>query len=266
MNGWTILLVILLILVLLSLIRIGAEVSYGETGLGVRIRLGKFMLTILPKKEKPKGQGEKEKDPKADKKKKEKTKEPAKQQKTPSNQPKKTEGAEQPALPEGEAGKTGDEPSEPAKSEGEEKKPEEKKNKGGLPIPLMDLISIAIDAVGQVLSHLQIDVLHVEYTIGGKTDPAGAAIQYGMLYAGGGAIVPVLENTFYCVKKREIHAAIDFESDTSLIYLCLGLSIRIGQVFAIVGHLGWAFLKSFIKKQRTNKQEGKKNGTEASDQ
>ena len=264
MNGWTILIVVLLILVLISLIRVGAEVSYGAEGLGLRIRLGKIMLTILPKKEKPEGKSKKEQKPKADKKKEEKKKKAAKKQDSAAGKPKEAPPSEQASLPEGESKKTADKP-EPGKANEEAKEPE-KENKGGLPIPLMDLISIAVDAVGQVLSHLQIDVLHIEYTIGGKTNPANAAIQYGMLYAGGGAIVPVLENTFYSVKKREIQAQVDFESDTSLVYLCLGLSIRIGQVFAIAGHLGWAFLKAFMKKQRINQQEGKKNGTEASDQ
>lgn len=264
MNGWTILIVILLILVLISLIRVGAEVSYGAEGLSLRIRLGKIMLTILPKKEKPEGKRKKEKKPKEENKEEKKKKQSAKKQDVTSGEPKGSAPSGQASLPEGESEKTEDK-TETGKANEEAKEPE-KENKGGLPIPLMDLISIAVDAVGQVLSHLQIDVLHIEYTIGGKTNPANAAIQYGMLYAGGGAIVPVLENTFYSVKKREIHATVNFESDTSLVYLCLGLSICIGQVFAIAGHLGWAFLKSFMKKQRTNQQEGKKNGTEASDQ
>ncbi len=250
MNGWTILLVILLILVLLSLVRVGAEVSYGAEGMGVRVRLGQFKLTILPAKKKENAKPKKEKKPKSDKK--------AASSKASSTHDKKPggEGPEEAPPKEGSN----------SQEEGKNESPKEKKPKGGLPIPLVDLISIAVDAVGQTLSRLQIDVLHIEYTIGGRENPANAAIQYGMLYAGGGAIVPMLENTFYSVKKREIQAAIDFESDTSLVYLCLALSIRIGQIFAIGGHLVWAFLKSFIKEQRTKKQEGKNNGTESSDQ
>ncbi|MCC8182191.1 MAG: hypothetical protein LIO45_04345 [Clostridiales bacterium] len=228
MTGWIILLGILLLLFLLTLVRVGVEFSYGEEGVSLRIRLGRFRITLLPQKPKPekKNQKAKKTKPKKEKKKKEPKAEPVEEQK-----------------------------------------------KGGLPLPLMELISLAIDAVGQLLSRLQIDTLEIRYTIAGKDDPANAAIQYGMICAGAGGLVPVLENTFYCIKRRDIDARVDFEARESLIWLRLALSIRIGQVLSIALRLGWRFLRSYLAHQKENQneqqkehQEGTNHGTEASDQ
>ncbi|MCC8129585.1 MAG: hypothetical protein LIO51_06585 [Clostridiales bacterium] len=156
-----------------------------------------------------------------------------------------------------------------AKKKEPQEKPTEEQKKGGLPLPLMELISLAIDAVGQLLSRLQIDTLEIRYTIAGKDDPANAAIQYGMICAGAGGLVPVLENTFYCIKRRDIDARVDFEARESLIWLRLALSIRIGQVLSIALRLGWRFLRSYLahqKEQQKETQEGTNHGTEASDQ
>ncbi|MCD7880336.1 MAG: hypothetical protein LUG47_01400 [Clostridiales bacterium] len=156
-----------------------------------------------------------------------------------------------------------------AKKKEPQEAPTEEQKKGGLPLPLMELISLAIDAVGQLLSRLQIDTLEIRYTIAGKDDPANAAIQYGMICAGAGGLVPVLENTFYCIKRRDIDAQVDFEARESLIWLRLALSIRIGQVLSIALRLGWRFLRSYLahqKEQQKETQEGTNHGTEASDQ
>ncbi len=164
-------------------------------------------------------------------------------------------------------------PQKPKQEKQEKKEPKkesaDEEKKGGLPLPLMELISLAVDAVGQLLSQLQIDTLEIRYTIAGKDDPANAAIQYGMICAGAGGLVPVLENTFYCIKRRDIDARVDFEARESLIWLRLALSIRIGQVLSIALRLGWRFLRSYLahqKDQQKEKQEGTNHGTEASDQ
>lgn len=215
MTGWIVFGVIVLLLTLLMLVRLGGEVTYGESGLRVRVRLGQIRITLIPRRKKPS-----RKSGNADSKKSPKKKKP------------------------------------PADTE---QKPEEK---GGSPVYLTDLISIAVDGVGQLLARLQIDRLELEYVIGGKTDPAGAAVRYGAVYAGGDAILPLLENTFYCIKKRELQAWIDFESDETLVWTRFSLSIRIGQMLAIFLKLGWAFLRAYTRKKR----EDKNNGTKESDQ
>ena len=210
MTGWIVFGVIVLLLILLMLVRLGGEVTYNSEGPKVRIRLGRIWVTLIPQKMKEKRKKEK------------------KLRQTKEKTAKKK-------VARAEAGNSG------------VKQPEEKK-KGGLPIYLIDLIKLAADAVGRILKKLQIDRLEMEYVFGGKTDPAGAAIRYGGVYAGGGTLLPLLENTFYRIKKRELQAWIDYESDETLVWLRFALSIRIGQLLAICWHLGWAFLRAYRKK------------------
>lgn len=268
MTGWIILGAVILVLFLLSLVRLGAEARYGEGGLTVRVRLGPIWVTLLPRKKKPK-RAKQAKPGKGKKKPEEK-----KRQETGKKSPAASSKAK--AAPKGGSGakKSGQAAQkretvrevhaapkpDTTPEQGEESKAEEEK-RGGLPLPLKELISLGVEAAGQLLARLQIDMLEIEYTIGGKTDPAGAAMQYGLLCAGGGAIVPLLENTFYRVKQRELRAWVNFETDELLIWLRLALSIRLGQLLAIGLRLGWAFLCAYRKHQ-----EGKDNGTEASDQ
>lgn len=231
MTGWIVTGSILLALFLLSLLRLGAEVSYGERGLTLRVRVGQIWFSLYPSRKKQKKQKQKSK-----------------------AQPKRRAKAK--PQPAGHAQKT-----MPPKEEQPETPAEENAKKGGLPIPLMDLISLILDAASSTIARLQIDALEVSYTIAGKEDPARAAIQYGLICAGEGGLVPVLENSFYRVKRRDIRAQVDFESRMPLIWLRLTLSIRLGQLISIACQAGWAFLKVYRQTQ-----EGNDNGTEASDQ
>ncbi len=65
MRAFTVLLILLLILFLISLIRVGGVVEYSTQGLLVRVRAGRLRFTVFPMKKR-------EKKPKAPKKKKEK--------------------------------------------------------------------------------------------------------------------------------------------------------------------------------------------------
>lgn len=75
MTFWKVLLIILLVLWLISLIRIGGRVSYGEAGLFVTALAGPLKIQILPvkpkKEKKPRKKPKKEKLPPAEKHKKE---------------------------------------------------------------------------------------------------------------------------------------------------------------------------------------------------
>lgn len=220
MRGWMIFGVIVLILFLLTLIRVGAEVTYGAEGLRIRARAGRIWLTLIPRKPKP---------------------------------PKKKEKKEKP---------------KPKEEEPKEEQPQQQRRRGGLPIPLTELIGMGVDAAGQTLSRLQIDTLAVEYLIGGKSDPAAAAMAYGGVYAGGGVVMPLLENTFYRIRHRDIQAWVDFDTDKSLIWVQFALSIRIGQILSIGIRLAVKFLSAYLRQRKEKKQsqEETNHGTEASDQ
>ncbi|MGM9538387.1 MAG: DUF2953 domain-containing protein [Candidatus Onthomonas sp.] len=239
MTGWIIAVSIMLVLFLLSLLRLGAEVSYNEAGLTLRVRIGQIRITLYPRRKKPKKKPKK----KATKKRAKKLSKKSEQTKSAPEKAEKSESVSE------------------KKTQKEKKQEEEASNKGGLPLPLMDLISLILNAASDTVARLQIDMLEVGYTIAGKEDPAWAAIQYGLICAGEGGLVPVLENSFYCIKHRDIRARVDFEARTSLIWLRFALSIRLGQLISIACRTGWAFFKVY----RQN-QEGNDNGTETSDQ
>lgn len=274
MRGWIILAAVLLFLFLLTLIRVGADVTYGEAGLQIRVRLGAIRLTLFPRRpKKPKKARKSSPKPETEPK-----PPPAGEKPQPSggkpSSPKQTE-AEQTPAEEKNREKQESSPSETAKEDlsqdtsEQKEKPEEQQTarRGGLPIPLMDLISLGLNAAGRTLARLQIDNLALEYLIGGKSDPAMAAIIYGSVYAGGGAIVPLLENTFYRIKNREIQAWIDFDSDQSLVWMQLALSIRIGQALSIGIGVLRQFLTAYLRQRKEKKKAGRNhNGTEASDQ
>lgn len=272
MTGWIILGSILLALFLLSLLRLGAEVTYGETGLTFRVRVGQIRITFYPRKKRTRRKRKKKNSEQAASKPAAKPVRVEKPQQTgftdsgPSS--KKTSGQKKAALSQPKVKPAAPQTDKDGKqTENTATEAEEAEKKGGLPLPLMDLISLVLEAAAGTISRLQVDVLEVGYTIPGKEDPAGAAIQYGLICAGEGGLVPVLENSFYCVKRRDIRARVDFESATPLIWLRLALSIRLGQLLSVTGRAGWAFLKVYRQQKNQQKQqEDRQNGTEASDQ
>ena len=285
MTGWIVFAAVLAALALLSLVRLGAQLTYGKDGLIIKVRVGLLRVTVFRTQKKPKrsrrrrapegrrvaprqgksrpagrrlaGQTEAAGPSAAPKQPQEKAEAaPPSAQKT-ENRPPSTHtqkpGKHPPAAAEAQG-------NAPDGAEKREDVTEEKK--GGLPLPLLELIDFALDAVGALISRLQIDTLEVDYTIAGKRDPASAAIQYGMICAGGGTLVAVLENSFYRIRRREIRAQVDFEATEPLIWLLLSLSLRLGQIVALACRLGLAFYRK-LKNQR---QEEEKDGTEASDQ
>lgn len=267
MTGWIVLGGVVLALGLLSLLRLGAEVSYDGEGLRVRLRLGQIRVTLYPRRNRrPKRQK-----PKKNKPQKKKTKGKAPPKKTGrSDAPGKSQGkggkpapgagkpsAAGKASPAGKAPDSGKASAPP--EAGKPGSAQEKGEKGGLPAPLMDLISLALDAAGTVFARLQVDTLEVRYTIAGKEDPAWAAIQYGLICAGTGGLVPVLENTFYGIRRREIQARVDFDSAASLIWLKLALSIRLGQLLSAACRIGWAIFQLY-RQQELDSSEIKAGG------
>ena len=268
MTGWIVFGSILLVLLLLSLLRLGVELAYQERGLHIWIRVGRMRISLYPRNHNKKIPKKRQKAPKPSTAKKNP---PKGEQRPAAPRPKenktgtKTQAAPSPAPP-----KKTVQAKQPARPEKQQSTLErdQTEERGGLPLPLLDLISLGLDAGANLISNLQIDLLEIRYTIGGKEDPAWAAIQYGLLCAGEGGLVPVLENSFYRIKRREIQAQVDFASGTSLIWLKMILSMRVGQLLVLACQVGWAVFQAYRKAQTNldeTHQEGDENGTEASD-
>lgn len=285
MSGWVICGAVLIALLALSLVRIGVVLTYDDQGLHIKARLGLFRLTLYPRGRKRRRTSSKQKHRKASGGKRvaprpEKAKAGRRLAAAPAGSEKRTEPQakiesapdSRGARPEPPGEKQSEVLSEQntsqasairqdQKREARQAEPDRPRN-GGLPLPLMELIDFGLSAAKETIARLQIDCLEVDYTIAGKRDPASAAIQYGVLCAGGGTLVALLENSFYRVRRREIRARVDFEGTEPLIWLSLALSLRVGQLIVLACRVGAAFYQR-IRKQR---QEDDEHGTKASDQ
>lgn len=147
---------ILVVLFLLSRIRVGGEVEYGETGLLVQARVGLLKFQVLPMKKKKEKKKTKEKPPR---KKKEK----------------KTSAGEK---------QTGKEP---------ESAPQKKK---GGPLELVKrYLPLVCEAAGELKRKIRIDKLYLDLTVA-SGDAAGTAMAYGYANMALGMLWPMIEQNF----------------------------------------------------------------------
>ena len=196
--------IILLILLLIALIRVGAEVRFGKETV-VTLRIGPFRKKILPGAEKP-----------------------------PEEQ----------------------------KTKKQEQRAEKKPKKGGRPLPkptvseITDLISTALSALRSaaraVCRRLRIDPLALRVTFGGA-DPADIAQSYGYACAAMWALMPHAEELFN-IPHPSLHLRMDYAAPKTSAEGAAGLSVRIGDMFAIAFALAVPLLKWYLrfKKAHTN--------------
>jgi hypothetical protein len=155
----------------------------------------------------------------------------------------------------------------PAEGAGADQK---KQSKGSLTW-LLQLVGPVLRALGKLRRKLCIERLQVDYAIGGAEDPAGAAVKYGIVSAGGGALLPLIRSAFD-VRKWEMQLDVDFQSEQSQVALEAEASYRIGQIIAIVVPLGVKALGAYLKQQKqkdasqtTKDKEEHKHGRKTSD-
>ncbi len=176
-----VLLIILIVLLLIGFIRFGGTVEYSSEGLTVLVKILCFNIKVLPRPEKtPEQQAADE------------------EKKKRAEEKKKKAEAKRKAKAEKKARK-------------KEKQPEEgkKPKKGGSLQLILKMIPAALETLGDLKNVPRFDELYVHYTIAGQPDPAGAARQYGMICAGGGAVTALLENNLR-IRRREVSAWVDF--------------------------------------------------------
>lgn len=274
-----VLLVILVLLVLILLLPVGGRVEFSEDGLTVSVRAGPIYYRIYPKKEKKtppeelkpvtytvKQAGDAAKPPPS----------PSGAQKSGAEiadsgderpGPTPSEGPEPPEQPSAskqpaEADKSPQAQSEqstdkaPPKAAKKSKKPhsrgkkppkhpksEQSESKTGGKLELaMKLAPDLLKLVGSAVHKLRVDELTLDYTIAGRWDAAGAAIQYGTVYATGGVLYPLLEQGL-TIKRFHVGAEIDFQEEIPRVYVCLNLSYRVWSLLV----LGVGALKLYLK-------------------
>ncbi len=150
------------------------------------------------------------------------------------------------------------------KKEKAEKEENPEKKKGDLKW-LLELVKPVLTALGKLRRKLRVDRLWISYAIGGREDPAGAAVKYGVVSAGGGALFPLL-NAALTVKDWDVDLSVDFQSDKTMVALSAAGTYRIGQLLAIALSLGWRALSVYRKHQtQSAHKEDVQHGRKASD-
>lgn len=141
---------------------------------------------------------------------------------------------------------------EDRKPKGEKEPPRRKR--GGRLAQLQTWLPLGIEALGKLKRYVRIDELFLDYTISGRSDPARAAILYGRLCAGGGAVAELLERHFD-VRSRRFSARVDFMAEHALVYAKLSLSFTIGQLVYMALSLGWKAVGIYRNANQNRKQE-----------
>ena len=130
---------------------------------------------------------------------------------------------------------------------------------------LLDLAEPILRALGQLRRRLRVEGIRLNYVIGGADDPAQAAIRYGIVSAGGGAIIPLINEAFD-VRDWDMHLSVDFDAKESRVALSAQADWRVGQLLRILIALAIQALPIYRSNQKkTDPKEEQKHGRKASD-
>ena len=137
------------------------------------------------------------------------------------------------------------------KTKKEEPPKEEQTKKGGTLQLIMQLIPVAIEALGRFKRGLIIKKLTLWFCFGGD-DPAKVAMSFGGASAGAGMIVPLLQSNFR-IKEMDVRNGVDFTSSETTVYAYADIRIRIATILAIAFTAGIKTLKIFIARKKEAK-------------
>lgn len=131
-----------------------------------------------------------------------------------------------------------------------------KKKGGGLGL-LLKLIPVGLKALGELKDALRFDELIVEYTIPGKYDPAGAALQYGAIAAGSDGVAALLDSQLN-IRSRRVSAWVDFFSGEALVWARLTVTLSVGDVVLLALRAGFRAAKVYLAQRRETRQKAQK--------
>ncbi|MBR1781150.1 MAG: hypothetical protein IJ751_07115 [Oscillospiraceae bacterium] len=219
--------IILLLIVLILLLRVGVRAIYDADGFVLDLKIGPLHFRIIPMQKKQRSEKQEEK-------------------KRRKAQEKKRKKAEKEKKKQQDAAK---------KKEQEADKPPQRRSLGDL-LWLLQLVGPALHALAQLRRKLCIRRLAVQYAIAGRDDPAAAAIRYGQVSAGGGALFPLI-NAAFDVRNWELDLGVDFMEDKTRVALEAEASYRIGQLLGVALQLGFKALRIYLKHRKETKQKQK---------
>ena len=154
--------------------------------------------------------------------------------KPPQAQPEQSAGADKPPQAQPERKTSKKKPKKRRKKPAKSPTAEDSGGKTGGKLELaMELAPELLDLAGALVRWMRVDELTLDYTIAGRWDAAGAAIQYGTVYATGGVLYPLLEQRL-TIKRFHIGAEIDFQEEIPRVYVLLNLSWRVWALLVLL--------------------------------
>lgn len=140
---------------------------------------------------------------------------------------------------------------QPAAKSAKKKPAEKKKNpllSGGVD-GLMQLLTLALDTLGDLRRKLRVNALMLHVTVPGGDDPAKAAMNYGRAWAAIGALTPAVERLFV-IKKRDIQPELNYNETQMKVDAHLVTTITIGRSLALALRAGVGFLKILNERKK----------------
>lgn len=200
------------IVALIAVLPVGASVRYDESGLGIKLLIGPFRFSVLPR--------------------------PGKEKKQKESKPKKEE---KPQSQTAEA----DEPIPAGPPEGAPVKKLEKPKKGGSLTDFLPLVDVALDMLASLMGRLRVNLLRLHLILAGD-DPADLAINYGRAQAAGATLLAQLDR-FLVIKKQDVQIGCDFTSDKTTVLARVDLTITLGRTVVWAVGYGLKALITFLK-------------------
>ena len=133
----------------------------------------------------------------------------------------------------------------------EKQRPAQAQPKGGNLSLVRKFLPLAAEAAGRLKDKIRIDRIELEI-VWGSTDPAAAAMGYGMANAALGMLWPLIEHNFN-VRDRDLKTSVDFSAAGPTVSIRASLSLTIGQALALGAVLGvkaFRLLRSHRKEQK----------------
>ena len=144
----------------------------------------------------------------------------------------------------------------PKRADSKREQTQEAKKPGELK-KLLPLIRPGLTAMSRLRRKLTIRQMRVYYRIGGAEDPAGAAMKYGIVAAGGGALFPLVNSAFR-VKDWDVDLNVDFESDQTRVAFAAEGGWCLGQLVITALALGVSALKIYASQTKQSEQNKQK--------
>ncbi len=124
-------------------------------------------------------------------------------------------------------------------------KKQTEKKKGGSLKDFVPLVYMVLDLLVDFRHKLRVSRLELKLILAGD-DPCDLAVNYGKAWAALGNLMPHLER-YFVIKKRDLEVECDFNSNKTLVYARLDISITVGRLVCILLCHGVRILREYLR-------------------